>query len=877
VEHPLVPARDESRIRVDGRFFARGSKRLHVHGVTYGPFAPNANGEPFATPERSACDFACMRAAGIDAIRVYHLPPGWLLDVADDAGLAVFVDVPWSKHLCFLDGQRSTTDARERVRRAASLLRDRRSAFALSIGNEIPADIVRWYGASAVERFLAELADEARQHSGGVPVTYGNFPPTEYLDLSFVDFATFNVYLHDREVFRRYLVRLQNLVGDRPLVLGELGMDTLRHGEDEQAAMLGGHLATARLTGVAGAFVYSWTDDWFTGGHQIENWAFGITRADRSAKRSLAAVKSVATVDTSALLPRTPRVSVVVCSYNGGATLDECLRSLAALEYPDYEVILVDDGSTDDTRAIVARHPTVRAIHQENLGLSAARNAGLNAATGSIIAYTDSDCFVDRDWLTHLVDALERDGHVGVGGPNLTPDDGWLVACVAASPGQPTHVLSGDEIAEHVPGCNMAFRRDALRAIGGFNVDYRRAGDDVDVCWRLQDAGMTLTFAPGAVVWHHRRNTPRAYFRQQAGYGEAEALLWFDHPDRFNRLGEARWRGVVYGAFARSLRVGGGAVFHGRFGAGLFQTIYQRTAAHWSWLPATLEWQVAIVLIALAKFAWPEGWTLSGEMHIRDVMVSASGGAITMGIIGLMIGLTMLVVTVQAVQADLPVRYRGVRARALIAALCWIQPIVRSFARYRTRFLPPSLAEAHGLRARLDRRLSLLGRLTNAYWEVGARDRIALLDRSVDRLATQSFVTKTDAGWSPWDLEIVGHPWASLRMQTVQEEHGSERRLIRVRYRLRLTGYGRIAAAALGLAAIVALELDRAIVQVVGPAIAVGAVAFWHRARAVASRAVAVVDETAKAMGLTSLQPSKVTRAAPAARRAPALRESDAH
>src|SRR2546423_249901 len=69
-------------------------------------------------------------------------------------------------------------------------------------------------------------------------VTYASFPPTEYLDLSSLDFVTFNVYLHDPEAFRRYLLRLHNLVGDRPLVLGEFGMDTFRHGEDGQARFL---------------------------------------------------------------------------------------------------------------------------------------------------------------------------------------------------------------------------------------------------------------------------------------------------------------------------------------------------------------------------------------------------------------------------------------------------------------------------------------------------------------------------------------------------------------------------------------------------------------------------------------------------------------
>src|SRR4029453_1725718 len=115
------------------------------------------------------------------------------------------------------------------------------SVLAYSIGNEIPPDVVRWHGAKRIERFLAELMDVSKQVDPTALVTFANYPPTEYLDLSFLDFVTFNVYLHESETFRRYLFRLQNLVGDRPLLLGEIGMDTLRHGEAAQAEFLAGH------------------------------------------------------------------------------------------------------------------------------------------------------------------------------------------------------------------------------------------------------------------------------------------------------------------------------------------------------------------------------------------------------------------------------------------------------------------------------------------------------------------------------------------------------------------------------------------------------------------------------------------------------------
>src|SRR5262249_11725743 len=218
---------DAARLRVDGRFFARGQERVRLRGVTYGPFAPSGD-VPFPAPQRVARDFDLMRAAGINSARTYHLPPAWLLRLAQEQGIGVFVDIPWREHLCFLDSHEAQREARDAVRQAVQSRRNDPSILAYSIGNEIPPNIVRWHGARRVERFLRELTDVARQADPSGLVTYASYPPTEYLDLSFLDFVTFNVYLHDLETFRRYLFRLHNLVGDKPVVLGELGMDTLR-------------------------------------------------------------------------------------------------------------------------------------------------------------------------------------------------------------------------------------------------------------------------------------------------------------------------------------------------------------------------------------------------------------------------------------------------------------------------------------------------------------------------------------------------------------------------------------------------------------------------------------------------------------------------
>ncbi len=89
----------------------------------------------------------------------------------------------------------------------------------------------------------------------------------------------------------------------------------------------------------------------------------------------------------------------------------------------------------------------------------------------------------------------------------------------------------------------MAFLRSALEAVGGFDVQFRVAGDDVDICWRLQERGWKLGFSPSAQVWHHRRNSVKAYLKQQMNYGKAEAMLEKKWPEKYNAAGHIPWAG----------------------------------------------------------------------------------------------------------------------------------------------------------------------------------------------------------------------------------------------------------------------------------------------------------------------------------------------
>ena len=236
------------------------------------------------------------------------------------------------------------------------------------------------------------------------------------------------------------------------------------------------------------------------------------------------------------------------------------------------------------------------------MGLSYARNVGARTATGDILAYTDGDCMADPDWLYYLVGTLLSGPYAGVGGPNISPPAAnWVQACVSAAPGGPSHVLLTDVVAEHIPGCNMAFHRWAFEMVGGFDPEYRKAGDDVDFCWRLQNAGQVIAFSASAIVWHYRRFTLKAFRKQQEGYGEAESMLRFNHLIFFGPTGTAQWKGNIYGAPRFTWLVNEPIVYHGVFGHGLFQSIYPTPRSVIADYVSSVEWfALTLFIFALA-------------------------------------------------------------------------------------------------------------------------------------------------------------------------------------------------------------------------------------------------------------------------------------
>ncbi|WP_353565280.1 glycosyltransferase family 2 protein [Haloferula sargassicola] len=559
-------AGEMERLRVDGRFLRRGSERAFLRMVTYGPF-------PGGWPPDLGGDFQRIRAAGFEAIRLYSWPETELLDAAAGAGLWVFAAPEWPQAVDFRDGEALATARRSLAGGLAA--HGRHPALAgVFVANEIPADLVRWMGPEWTRRRIEALIDFGRERAPDLIWAYANYPTTEYLEPGNADLTAMNVFLEDPRAFRRYLRRLHHIAGDRPLVISEFGLDAQRHGPAAQAELLAAAARIAREEGVAGFTVYAWSDRWFNAGEEIADWSFGLIDREGREKPALAAVRDVFGETPAA--PEMPAFSVIVCTRNGGDRLLACLRSLGKLHGPKPEIIVVDDGSSDGSAdRVETEFPAVKLIRQEPSGLSAARNAGAAAAGGGLLAFTDDDCEADADWLVELSRCF-AEGWDAAGGPNLPPPPaGPVEAAIASAPGAASHVMLDDREAEHVPGCNLAVRRTSYFEVGGFDPRFHTAGDDVDFCWRLRDAGLRIGFAPNAFVWHHRRPCAVGYLRQQLGYGRAEAVLMAKFPRRFSPAGDARWQGVIYtGSPVRA--TGAAIIYHGPMGLAGYQGVIAR-------------------------------------------------------------------------------------------------------------------------------------------------------------------------------------------------------------------------------------------------------------------------------------------------------------
>jgi hypothetical protein len=399
------------------------------------------------------------------------------------------------------------------------------------------------------------------------------------------------------------------------------------------------------------------------------------------------------------------------------------------------------------------------------MGLSMARNIGIAAAQGEVVAFIDADCRADEDWLYYLVADLLRGGHVGVGGRCLPPPGNSAVAAaLRALPGDPEPVMLSEREAEQIPGCNMAFWKSSVEEIGGFDPVLRKAGEDADLCWRFIRSGHRIGFSPSGLVRHSRRSTVGAYLRQQEGQGEAEALLMRKHPECFHPFGGRVWRGHRYTPARFGPVMRHPLCYHGRFATAWAQTRQTTGSVPGLMLCTSLEYHVLVTLPLVA---------LSATLSFLFPLALAS------------LALSLGVCVACAAQADIPRRQRRFWSRPLLALLFFLQPMVRGWARWQGRLtLHPLPKRTRTCLASLRRKAAQGPVRERYYWGDTTMDRLEFVHVILRRLDETGWLAEVDGGWCDYDMEIYGHRWSRLQLTTVSED-GPDRRLFRCRLRSR--------------------------------------------------------------------------------------------
>jgi beta-galactosidase/beta-glucuronidase len=216
-----------NRIAVDGKFLSADGEPFFARGVTYGAFRPDAGGREYADDRLIERDFAQMAAFGINTVRIPHtMPPLSLLDIAAAHGLRVMVGLSAEQSAGHLIDKNLPKDFVACFRAKLRLCAGHPALLCVALGNEIMASQARWLGCRRITRYLHWLYTIVKEEDPDAIVTYVNYPTTEYLELPFLDVVSFNVYLETKRELRAYLARLQNVAGDRPLLLTELGLDS---------------------------------------------------------------------------------------------------------------------------------------------------------------------------------------------------------------------------------------------------------------------------------------------------------------------------------------------------------------------------------------------------------------------------------------------------------------------------------------------------------------------------------------------------------------------------------------------------------------------------------------------------------------------------
>lgn len=240
------------------------------------------------------------------------------------------------------------------------------------------------------------------------------------------------------------------------------------------------------------------------------------------------------------------RVSVIIPAYNASKTIAKTIEACLCQSCLPFEVIVVDDGSCDDTAQIVQKFKSVNYVFQDNAGPAAARNRGAKAAQGEILLFTDSDCVPHSDWIEKIVVGFQQVNVAAVMGSYGIANPRSLLSTVIQAEIMFRHYQIMPNYPKAFGSYNVGIRKEVFNAVGGFDFFYPRAsGEDNDLSYKIVEKGNVIFFARDAVVDHHHTENLGKYLKEQFQHGFWRVKMYADHPDKVRGDDYTFWKDIM--------------------------------------------------------------------------------------------------------------------------------------------------------------------------------------------------------------------------------------------------------------------------------------------------------------------------------------------